>query len=380
LRSVDDSALASTLNTAPQGGALIRFRFWRGADRAAAPATRISSASWRAQVEDRARDLEGELAVARAEVKSKSGDNKASGLSGRRSIEDASSWPKSRLENFGIAQRNIEVARDAVTQRSRNLPSSLKHWASGSQVETAWRALHAAESALLMVASQDSVEARLPEMRASLTTTLGESDGRVPEYSKVLDESSGHVDANRNKLRVIKSAIDAASDAAHSNVRNYRNWLLIVALVVTAGLIGVAIAHAFDSDFIDIKVGQASADVAQLEAAGATGGLLMALFALIRLKVYSGPYALPLWQALIRVPSGAAAALVGTILLQGNLLSSLAAQTDMSALLGYATLFGAAPEILLRFLDKQVNSVSAAARTKNDPLKQVPKQTTGPET
>jgi hypothetical protein len=359
----------------------MRFWFWRGTDQAAASTAPISGSSWRAEVEDRARGLEGELAVARAAVESMNGENKARCFSGRRSFENASSWPKSRLENFGIAQRNIKVAHDAVTQRPRNPFSSLKHWASGSQVETAWRALHAVEAALLMVASQDSVEARLPEMRASLTTTLGESDGRVPEYTKVLDKSPGHVDANRDKLRVIKSAIDAASDAAHSNVRNYRNWLLVVTLVVSAGLIGVAIAHAFDSEFIDIKVGKTSADVAQLEAAGATGGLLMALFALIRLKVYSGPYALPLWQALIRVPSGAAAALVGTILLQAKLLSSFAAQTEMSALLGYATLFGAAPEILLRLLDKQVNSVSAAARTKNDPLKQVPKQTTtGPET
>ena len=38
----------------------------------------------------------------------------------------------------------------------------------------------------------------------------------------------------------------------------------------------------------------------------------------------------------------------------------------------YAVLFGAAPELVLRFLDREVNRVSAAARTKDDPLKAVP--------
>ncbi len=40
-------------------------------------------------------------------------------------------------------------------------------------------------------------------------------------------------------------------------------------------------------------------------------------------------------------------------------------------------LFGAAPEILLRFLDGKVNAATAAARPKNDPLKSVPPQGDG---
>jgi hypothetical protein len=141
------------------------------------------------------------------------------------------------------------------------------------------------------------------------------------------------------------------------------------------------VAHAVNPDVLyicqatkGVCAGGPGADLGQIEAAGALGGLLMALFALIRLTVYSGPVALPLWQALVRVPAGAAAALVGAFLLQGEVLSSITPQSR-SGLLGYAVLFGAAPEVVLRFLDDKVNKVTAAARTENDPVTKVPAQT-----
>jgi hypothetical protein len=64
----------------------------------------------------------------------------------------------------------------------------------------------------------------------------------------------------------------------------------------------------------------------------------------------------------------------GATLLQAELFSSITPQTR-SGLLGYAVLFGAAPEIVLRFLDTKVNAVTAAARTENDPQTTVPAQT-----
>jgi len=320
--------------------------------------------TWRAEVDSRARGLDDEL------------DRVEAALSDGKSHED------DVKANLHIARRSISLARDIaagdVTGDTPRRPFTLmRRWASGSDIETAWHAIHAADAALLMVAPAESVKARLPEIRASLLATLGDSDGRVAPYTKTLEEAEKHLNDHRDDIRSIKSAIDAASDAAHSNVRNYRNWLLIVSSVVAAGLIAVAVAHAGDPGFIYIaekgKTNPAiGADIAQIEAAGAVGGLLMAIFALIRLKVYSGPYALPLWQALVRIPAGAAAALVGAALLQGQVISTLSPQ-PRSGLLGYAVLFGAAPELVLRFLDKQVNSVSAAARTKNDPLKTVPK-------
>jgi hypothetical protein len=311
-------------------------------------------------VEVRVADLEGELARVRA-------------------IPPASSW--SENPNYVVAEGAIKQAQAVAADVPRLLSWKwLRRWASGSDVETGWAALHRAEAALQMILPVEAIRARLPDLRAGIGTTLA-GDGRADEYTRALEElETGQPDIRdeqREYIRVIKSAIDATSDAAHSNIRNYRNWLLIISAIVGAGLIAVAIVHSRNSEFLYIpeahSAGKEGADVAQIEAAGAVGGLLMALFALIRLTVYSGPVALPLWQALVRIPAGAAAGLVGAVLVQSGLFSSIVPQTR-TQLLGYAVLFGAAPEIVLRFLDNKVNAATSAARPKNDPLKRIPAQ------
>jgi hypothetical protein len=322
----------------------------------------IDDVTWRAQVASRVHELENDLARVRS---------------------GAPPDPEAQTE-YDIAKEKIAVAHLKAADGPGLLsPTWLRRWASGSDVETAWNALHAAEAALVTILPAKMLKARLPEMRAALTTTLA-GDGRLVEYTGQIDaaaKAAEITDEQREQLRVIRSAIDAASDAAHTNVRNYRNWLLIVSGTVTVGLIGLAVAHAVNPDVLyicqatkGVCAGGSGADLGQIEAAGALGGLLMALFALIRLTVYSGPVALPLWQALVRVPAGAAAALVGAFLLQGEVLSSITPQSR-SGLLGYAVLFGAAPEVVLRFLDDKVNKVTAAARTENDPVTKVPAQT-----
>jgi len=316
--------------------------------------------TWRAQVQARVDDLQGELERIRGH-----------------DPPPRSSWAD--VPDYAIAERNIKQAANVAADVPCLLSWTwLRRWASGSDVETAWGALHRAEAALQMILPVKTVKARLSDLRAGLSSTLA-GDGRVEEYTRALQqlETAEIGPEQRECIRAIKSAIDSTSDAAYSNIRNYRNWLLMISAIVTAGLILVAVAHSRNSEFLYIPEAHSTArhgaDVAQLEAAGAIGGLLMALFALIRLKVYSGPVALPLWQALVRVPAGAAAGLVGAILLQSQLLNSIVPQSR-TGLLGYAVLFGAAPEILLRFLDNKVNEATAAARPTNDPLKGVPAQ------
>jgi hypothetical protein len=311
----------------------------------------ISRRSWRQEVKNRVRDLECELSLA---------------LAAPRPLTELE-----LAEYTAIVELNLELARQAAAQKSWNPLKSFLGWASGAAVETAWHAIHAAEAMLLMIGSSDWVRARLFELQASVITTLGRDDGRVTTYANLLEKAKDEPDRYREQLRVIKATVDSASDEAHKNVRSYRNWLLVIGAVVGAGLLGFGFGHWANAEFLEIQAGSFEADLGQIEFAGALGGLLMALFALIRLRVYSGPFALPLWQALIRIPAGATAALVGVYFLQGKLLSSLRSESDRTALLAYAVLFGAAPEIVLRFLDNKVNDVSAAARTKNDPLKPV---------
>ena len=321
------------------------------------PERPIRDVSWRGQVESRVNDLRADLACARA-----------------------GSCSNAAQEAFveGTIELAHEIAADAPTTMS---PTWIQRWYSGADIEAAWSAIHRAEAFLIMILPRETVHARLSDLRAALTTTL-KGDGRVEGYEidlKTIEVKgvAGIGLPERERIRVIKSAIDSASDAAHLNIRNYRNWLLIVSTVVTVSLVIAAVVHSRNSEFLYIiesgSQAHRSADVAQLEVAGAVGGLLMALFALIRLQVYSGPVALPLWQALVRVPAGAAAGLVGAALIQGGTVSAIARQSR-SGLIGYAVLFGAAPELVLRFLDKRVNNATSAARPSSDPLKSVPIQ------
>jgi hypothetical protein len=103
-------------------------------------------------------------------------------------------------------------------------------------------------------------------------------------------------------------------------------------------------------------------------AAGAVGGIFAGGFALRRLQAYGGPYALPLWQALLRVPFGAAGAPLRISIMQSGLITAVKPQ-DNSDLIPYALSFGYAPDYLLRLLDRKVNEVSESARTKNDPVR-----------
>lgn len=328
---------------------------------ASPPVRRIYASAWRAAVISRVDELEDELARV--------------GARPERPPEGASDW--SETVDYRRACANLATARAAVVGSSGHL---LGRWASGSSVETARRALHAAEAALLMIQDAETVRAQLPELRAALATTLGPRDGRIAEYEAALEGCAQDVERSRQRIRVIKSAVDAASDNARGNLRNYRNWLIIIGVIALVGLVIAAIVHALQPRFLficqavsaaDHACGPNGANVAEFEGVGALGGLIAALFALRRLNVYSGPYALPLWLALLRVPAGAAGALVGVLLLQGGLVNALVPQPK-GPLLASAVVFGAAPEVVLRLLDQKANSVGSAAANKSDPQKTVP--------
>jgi hypothetical protein len=85
-------------------------------------------------------------------------------------------------------------------------------------------------------------------------------------------------------------------------------------------------------------------------------------------RAYGGPYALPLWQAILCVPFGAAAALLRMSIMQSGLITAVRPQ-DNGDRIRCALLFGYAPGCLVRLLDGKVNEVSESARTRNDPVR-----------
>lgn len=296
--------------------------------------------------------------------------------------ERATKWGQSELANYELVDR--ELARGRAATIRPGMFSRIWRWGSGSDMELAWRSLHAADQTLLLIQDDETVKARLPEIEAAVEANLPAGDARIDRYVAALTKGP----LTRAQLRIIKQAADAASDASHDNVRNYRNWLLIAGSVLTVVLFALAVIHNLNPDFLKIcqapqvstPAGTAAAksissqcsaqgaNVFEMELAGVLGGIVAAVWALTRMTSFTGVLALPLWQALLRIPTGAATALLGVLVLQSGLLSALVPQTE-DKLVAYAAVFGYAPAYLLRMLDQKVNDVAESAATKNDPVR-----------
>jgi hypothetical protein len=309
--------------------------------------------------------------------------------------------------NVAIVSKNLEVAvaaAESPRERSQQLRRPLLWW-SGAAVETAWSALHEADQALLMLQGADTVKARLPEISAAVEANLPAGDSRIATYKELLKGYQEGNKLDRPQIRIIKRAVDAASDTAHSNVRGYRNILSAVGVILLIFAATLAIIHNADPKFISIcqaqpgsstsapapstggaaaastSSGQATAtkvtpctggaDLAELELIGALGGLLAAVWALWRLDASSSPYGLPLYQALLRIPAGALAALFGILLLQSGALGVLIPQ-DADKLIAYGAVFGYAPDVLLRRVDARAKQLLGEARAKDDPQRTAP--------
>jgi hypothetical protein len=83
---------------------------------------------------------------------------------------------------------------------------------------------------------------------------------------------------------------------------------------------------------------------------------------------------MPVYQALLRIPSAAATSLVGILLLQSKALGALAPVGGLE-IYAYAVLFGYAQEPLLRAVDRQAGNVLDPARSKDDPSKPLSQDT-----
>jgi hypothetical protein len=234
---------------------------------------------------------------------------------------------------------------------------------------------------MLLIESPRAVKNRIPDIDTALRSNLKEDDTRLKPATARLTELAKFKpaeldDAAREELRHYQQTANYAGDEAHANVRAQRNLLIAVGLSVSLGLLLFAVLHAVAPGFIDLT-GPAPAkgarhadaiEVWEAEGVGALGGLIAAVFTISRLGGFAGPYRLPVYQALIRVPAGAAVALAAVLLLQSDQIKALGAQTGLGVLV-VALLFGYAPDVLLRFMDQKTTAILGQAQSKDNPAR-----------
>src|SRR5579859_6283810 len=133
-----------------------------GADVATDPTKDVT---WRSQIRNRVNDLQDDLARV----------GEARGVGTPASVDET------------IAVDAVKLAEDFAAETTTRFSATwLRRWASGSDVESAWAAIHRAEHAMLMILPDDVIRARLPDLRASVTTSL-EGDGRQEEALATID-------------------------------------------------------------------------------------------------------------------------------------------------------------------------------------------------
>lgn len=279
-----------------------------------------------------------------------------------------------------LIRKGIWRAVDAASFRP-DLWEAFKDWYSGAGIETAWSELHRAAERMLLVQSAGSVQDRIADIDVALRSNLKEDDPRLTPATNRLGElgkanSAELDDGVREELRHYQQLANAAGDQAHANVRSQRNLLIAIGFCVSLGLALIAVLHALAPSFINLSGPTSATDASraatievwEAESVGALGGLIAAVFTISRLGGFAGPYRLPVYQALIRVPAGAAVALAAVLLVQSDQIKALGAQSGLG-ILAVALLFGYAPDVLLRFMDQKATSLLGQAQSKNNPAR-----------
>jgi len=272
------------------------------------------------------------------------------------------------------ASTALQLASHAATQRRNSLSSLWARW-TGADIERAWRSLHRAKQELFLLAKSEDIRSQLPALRSKVESSLSSTTERKRYEAWLADMEKQGGTLERERLREIRAAVDRQSDQQFENIRRFRNALwgaLLAAILLLAVL-------AFGSGWVPglplcgttaAPTAEASATteptppeecvpVWQVEIVGAAGALLAAAAAFWEVPKSGEPFGLRGIQSAVKVPMGALTAVIGTMLLQSEVIDALDPQ-PVPEVLAYAALFGFAQQVVTRFIDTRAATLLKA--------------------
>jgi hypothetical protein len=271
---------------------------------------------------------------------------------------------------LAAATREIERARYVVTRKlsgwGRVNPTRLVHWAYGADQETAWLALHTAETELTLARPEPAVRAEITGLLAKVDAYFSSKAEPGRGWTDMLTKQETAPDLDRYAIREVTQAVFGESDQRFERMRSFRNILVAATFIVALADAALAAFPALMTDWLGVIFCPTTStscpvdnDVWKVELLGALGGLLIALATLQRLRGYRNPYALPFVQALLKIPAGALTGLIGTVIVQSGAFSI--DPVSGNKLVAYVILFGAAQETVTRLIDQKASSLVEAA-------------------
>jgi hypothetical protein len=281
---------------------------------------------------------------------------------------------RSELDHDSFSGRyvlaQLDLAREAAT---RPLGwRALRAWWTGADADAGWRAIHAAKQALLEGLSDPELRAQLPILASKVRLYLDPTDPERVAYEVWLkDAADSKASVDKERLRIIRTAVDGTSDAQFGKIHRFRNTLYILFIAVILFDLLLALDNQ-DVTWLPIcsppaAGGQPSCPLVwHVELAGLIGGLLAAAATLLRIPVTHEPYNLKRAQTLVKLPLSGLTAIVGLMLLQSSVIDALRPQTTPTVL-AYAVVFGYSQQLVTRLIDQKAGSLVSSEPKEQPP-------------
>lgn len=257
-----------------------------------------------------------------------------------------------------------------ATSAVNSTPTPIGAW-TGSDVETAWINLHAAEVACAQHPAATAAEAVALAALARAKRSLPQDDPRVTALTEAVKVPS--TPATVALAAGTLEAAFAASDEDHRQLRSFRNILFCVAvgalmIALLVGLIAswspksVNLCWSTDSAMYcpTERSGATGGDVFAVELLGMLGAALVGAVAVRRLRGTSTPYSVGIASLALKVPLGALTAVAGLLLT--HLITGFAISSALQ-LKAYALVFGGAQQAVTTMLDRQAKNVLDSVTT-----------------
>jgi hypothetical protein len=244
-------------------------------------------------------------------------------------------------------------------------------WAawSGGAVEGVWRNIHAAEVALLHVLPTDEFAGRSSEIIAIVEVCLPPDDSRRVDLQRRYSCGGGQL-GNEDRA-VAARALEAAFaeyDDRRTRVRSFRNVLIVISVAMMAAVAALGWVGTRANTPISLCAEQfcptgprsdgsaRGGDVILVEVLGAAAAMLVGATSLSRIRGTSTPYAVPVWSAILKVPAGALAAVLGILLIEAGFVPGTTLETT-SQIVAWALILGASQQTFTTLIDRQAQAV-----------------------
>ena len=269
----------------------------------------------------------------------------------------------------------------AAAFRRDPLPWRVTNWWRGTLVETAYRHMHAAEARIIDLYDEEELRAEIPLAVARAQAAMHREDPR--QWTVEVLEACPP-ERLRVRLRRITTDSFAALDAQHGQLRNFRNILLLAALLISALVIATLWVVAQSPSVMplcfphEVVVSadppvtevaglncptrseterETGGDVLVVALLGLLGGALAASISIRNLKGTTSPYDVPVALALLKVPLGAFTAILALVAIRADFVPGLSALDSQEQILAYALVFGFAQQLFTRLLDQRAQTL-----------------------